>query len=112
MKTIASPGSAKSEDVGFRVPLGKGHHHSAVSDLTFLTNELVHAAAVEHPVSLVVHVDTSGRAWRLAVEHHSKWDRTPFGRENQMSVACVEPHGNTPATFVEHDLLPLDRPAA
>ena len=67
--------SAKGEDVGLRVWFGKRDFYSAVNDFTGLTYKLVHASPVEHPVSLLVDVDASGSAWRLAVDGHPERDR-------------------------------------
>ena len=103
--------SAEREDVGLRVRSSKGRHQGAVANLAVLTDELVHASAVESPVSLFVNVDPSASTGRLAIEGHSERDRfCRLAREHQVGVTCVEPRGNTPVTFVQYGFLCFDRP--
>ena len=104
---------AKGEDVGLWPWFEKGHVHSAVANVATLTNELVHATVVELTVSLFVHIDASRAAGRPAVKGHAEWNLLvrPF-REHEVDIACVESHGNAPATFVQDDTLWFDRPVS
>lgn len=82
--------------------------HSAVSP-----DELVQAAVLKQPASVLVDVDSMRRAWIRPVREHAEGNRlSRTGCQHHVRVTRVEPEGDAPASQRKYDVLAPDNPLA
>src|SRR6185312_7339950 len=95
---------SEREAVGLGTRLEERDLQHASADLPGLPYELVHAAVLQQPVSVLVRVHAVRRAQRLAVQRHAEGDRIVLpGGHHEVRVARVEAEADAAAGLVEHD---------